>query len=139
MARVAQFSSRLKQKHGTKMFKRYIGIKYQLEPHYRPYKRKFDFRLLALHRRSRRYSAINTLNGILSWCEIAEGDRRFQESSWLVSRIELERLLTVVKTIVNDRESLMLLEAELDEDRSCGEWENKRPKRTFKSTVGKRR
>lgn len=121
------------------MFKRFVGVKYQFEAHYRPYKHEFDFRLLAMHQRSRRHSTINTLNRILSWFEIEEGDPRFQESIWLVSKSELERLLQAVEEILDDPESRAYLEAALDEDRSASEWENKRRKRTTKKAFAEKR
>lgn len=103
----------------------YQGYKYSFEVEAEPYKDKFFFSIIAIHKASGKFSCINTLNQILSEFSFNGNDPRASESDWLISKQEVNVFLHNVKELFLDKNSIRFLEDKLDEDRECGEWENK--------------
>lgn len=104
----------------------YDGNRYFFEIEFVPNLGQHVFNLVAVHKKSLRYSTINTLNTILSWCDIPANDRRENDSDWILSKKEYKRFKKFVIDLFSDDYSISYLENRLDEDRSCGEWENRR-------------
>ncbi len=109
---------------------KYRGIDYRVEVESFRHRKRYVFSIIAIHRRSRRWSRINTLNTILSWFEIEGDSSRASQSDWLVTAKRLAEFREKSQMFFTDRTSLVALENHLDEDRiMCGEWANvgKRP------------
>ncbi len=102
----------------------HAGKKYTIELTISPYRKMYVFSLVAIHRQSKKWSCINTLNTILSWFGI-EGDSSLaSESDWLITKRRLAEYRKLAKGILGDKKYLAILESKLDEDRMCDEWTN---------------
>lgn len=88
-----------------------------------------EFYIRALHRASSRFSCINNLNAILSELSIDTGDiernEEFGESRWDVSERESCLFFKKAASFLRDKNYRSYIESKLDEDRDCGEWENR--------------
>jgi len=79
---------------------------------------------------SLRYSSVNNVVGIMG--ELVNGDTDnplFGDSTWFLPPNLAKRLFERAVDMLSDSENVNRLERYLDEDRSCGEWENQRRKR----------
>ena len=103
------------------MIRKYTGVKYSYEVEFNRFQDKYLFSITAIHKQSRRYSCINSLNQILS--DFSIGTRNNDATEWTVASDELELLKKKLKTYLVQSYSRDYLETRLDEDRSCGEWE----------------
>jgi len=74
----------------------------------------------------KRYSFINNLNPILSEFGISGDDDKYYDSWWILSKNEVRKFEKIAKEILSDKLFRNYLEEKLDEDRECGEWENKK-------------
>lgn len=82
------------------------------------------FYIEATHRVSFRFSFINNLNAILSEFNVSENDERISESQWVVSKKQGALFFKQAKDLLENKDNRGYIEKKLDEDRSCGEWEN---------------
>ncbi len=108
------------------MIKTFSGFKYSFEVESQPYRELFSFTITAIHKETRRYSCINTLNQVLSEFNIGTDNPRAKESEWLLTKRESRDFLKIATHMFSDNKYLWSFESKLDEDRKCGEWENKR-------------
>lgn len=108
------------------MIHQYNGKKYYFEIEFDPYNQIYIFNIVVVHKKSLRWSTINTLNTILSWFEIQQNDKRENDSDWIISNIEYMRFKKFITEIFSDKNAISYLEDKLDEDRTYGEWANRR-------------
>ena len=108
------------------MIRKFKGDRYSFEVEAEPFHDQFYFSITTIHKKSRRSSCINTLNQILSEFEIGERDPRQEQSDWLLTKGELLRFRNRARSLFTRRSSIVFMESALDEDRSCGEWENRK-------------
>jgi hypothetical protein len=101
------------------------GNKYRFEIVITNHKEVCGFSITAIDRKSLRYSSINNLNSTLSLLKVDCSKSKYEDSSWTLRRQEVERFSKVVKNALADENYLVYLENKLDEDRDCGEWENR--------------
>jgi hypothetical protein len=80
--------------------------------------------ILAIDKKTKLCSSINNLNFVLSSLNISYQDYRFADSSWILPNELADDLFYKARNLLSDKESLMLLETQLDLDREEGEWEN---------------
>lgn len=85
------------------------------------------FSIKALHNKTKRYSSINNLNCILSHLNINADNPKFFDSSWELSKNEVNSLVKKTIGLLRDKGFLEYLENQLNLDRSLGEWENLEP------------
>ena len=102
----------------------YPGYHYSFVIESEQYQGKYSFSINAIHKKSGRYSCINTLNQILSEFEIGNDDVRSGESEWLLTKGELNSFTKIASSLFGKKSVLQFLDSKLDEDRTCGEWEN---------------
>ncbi len=108
------------------MKRNYSGRKYSFEVEFEPHRSRFLFTITAIHKKSRRYSVINTLNPILSEFGIETDNVRQEQSEWELTKKEVQTFRERASAIFTCKDYLRLLDQKLDEDRECGEWENKK-------------
>lgn len=84
-----------------------------------------EFYIKALHRASSRFSCINNLNAILSELNVSLDDERFEDSQWVLSKKQSGLFFKRAVGLLQSGESREYIERKLDEDRDCGEWENR--------------
>ncbi len=108
------------------MIRTYTGLKYSFEVESHPMKDKFIFTITAVHKQSKRYSRINTLNQVLAEFKIEANNSRMNESEWLLSKRESRDFMKIASHLFNSNKRLRFFDSKLDEDRKCGEWENQR-------------
>ena len=82
------------------------------------------FHIEAVHLQSLRCSCINNLNPILSHLGVDPEDRRYEDSSWVVSAEQCQRFYYKAVAFLSDAGFRQYVEAILDEDRALGEWES---------------
>ncbi|TAK63494.1 MAG: hypothetical protein EPO24_04205 [Bacteroidetes bacterium] len=114
------------------MIKTYSGFRYSFEVESQPYKDKFAFTITAIHKESRRYSRINTLNQVLAEFEIKADNPRAVESEWLLTKRESRDFMKIANYMFSDNKYLWSFESILDEIRKSGEWENIRREKRHK-------
>lgn len=107
------------------MIEKYPGNKYSFEVKIVQAANQILFSITAIHKKTRHYSYINTLNTILSEFGISGKNTRTENNEWLLSKFEFKKYKKILNNILIDSYSAHYLESKLDEDRSCGEWENK--------------
>ena len=83
------------------------------------------FFIKAIDRLTGRFSCINNLNTTLSEFDVDIDDPNFQDSMWVVTKKDARRFARAAKQLLANSCFLNYLEKRLDEDRLCGEWENK--------------
>lgn len=106
------------------MVKKFLGCDYEyLVFKERLRKNTYYFSILAICRKTGRYSHINNLNAIWSAYGI-EGGTRFEESEWFSTRKKTTQWFKIAQEYLTDTIYIESLEKNLDEDRECGEWEN---------------
>ena len=106
------------------MTEEYVGKDYTVELRSSPCRKMYVFSLVAIHRQSKRWSCINTLNTVLSWFGIEGDSALVSEPDWLITKRRLDEYRKLAKEIFGNKKYLTSLESKLDEDRSCGEWAN---------------
>ncbi|MDD4877655.1 MAG: hypothetical protein PHO02_01310 [Candidatus Nanoarchaeia archaeon] len=84
------------------------------------------FFIKAICRKSGRYSCVTNVNIILS--SLSVDGRRFDDTSWNVNNTEAAKFKAKAIEFLSNNEFLVHVEDALDEDRACGEWENKERK-----------
>lgn len=104
----------------------YIGENYIVELEAWRNQRLYGFSIVAIHKQTKRCSAINTLNTILSWFGIDENSPLSSEPEWFITKHKLNQYRELAKNIFSDKRYFKYLETKLDEDRSDGEWANLR-------------
>mgnify|MGYP001075469219 CR=1 FL=1 len=82
------------------------------------------FGIKAKHKPTGRFSYINNLNAILAELNVNINDNKYQDSSWSLSKNEVENLGKLSKELLLNNSFRKYIEEKLDEDRECGEWEN---------------
>lgn len=102
------------------MKKTYPGRRYIFEVESEHFKNKFYFSITAVHKKSKKYSCINTLNRILSDFGIDISDARKDYSEWLLSPNEHRSFQKKSQEYLTDPENIDYLESKLDEDRTYG-------------------
>lgn len=117
------------------MMMKYAGKKYLFEiaseEFFEKGKKKFDFFIRARAVSTGRFSCINNLNAILSELDVNINNKKFCDSSWIVTKKESRKFTNRAKKLLSDSPFLECLERQLDEDRALGEWENIVPIRRF--------
>jgi len=108
----------------TSSTEEHIGKNYTIKVESWRDQKKYGFSIVAVHRKSKRQSCINTLNTILSWFGIEEDSELVSESDWYLTRKKWSEYRKSAREIFGNKKSLTYLERQLDEDRSCGEWAN---------------
>jgi hypothetical protein len=103
----------------------FAGKKYRFIAEFEPQGKTVFFGLIAIDKKTKRCSTINSLNWILSELQVDLNDSRFCENGWELSIMEATKLQNIVEKLLTDTDSVKSLESVLDEDRSCGEWANK--------------
>ena len=81
------------------------------------------FSILAICNQTGRYSSINNLNQIIADLNIDPANPKYEDSNWVLSVREGRKLFNRAVNLFNG-DYLAFLKDRLDEDRSCGEWEN---------------
>lgn len=79
----------------------------------------------AIDKKRKLYSSINNLNAILALLKIDTNAIEYIDSSWNLSNKEIMKHSRRIIDALKDRNYICYLENKLDEDRACGEWENK--------------
>ena len=113
------------------------GEKYSFDIVVENYSIDCYFHVRAICRDSKRTSCINNLNSMLSLfspdCYKSEDDyyawlddSNYHDSSWVISKDEAKKLVKIAEKSLRDSSFLKYLENKLDEDRSEGEWENRK-------------
>ena len=87
---------------------------------------KGQFFIEATDHVSSRYSFINNLNAILSEFNIGINDKRAIKSQWIVSKKLGSLFFKKALKLLTDDDARVYIERRLDEDRNCGEWENRK-------------
>jgi len=87
---------------------------------------KTRFYIKATHLASLRYSFINNLNAVLSEFNIGVDDKKVSESQWIVSRKQSNSLFKKANQFLLNQGNRSHIERKLNEDRKCGEWENRK-------------
>lgn len=82
-----------------------------------------------LHVATSRFSYINKLNPILSAFNVGIDDPRVSESQWDVSEKQTELYFKKAVEFLSDKCFRNYVEKTLDEDRSLGEWENRKSRK----------
>ncbi len=85
---------------------------------------KHIFFVKALHNKTKRYSFITNLNCILPQFNVDIDNPIFWDSSWELSKKNIDSFIKESINFLNDKNFLNFLEKQLNEDRNCGEWEN---------------
>ena len=107
------------------MIEKLIGEKYLFELEIKPRRKKFDFHLYAIDRRTFHYSNINDLTTVLSWLGIEDEDPLVEDKCWTISERKMREYRRIICESLKSKNSLTYLEYRLDEDRVCGEWANR--------------
>lgn len=81
------------------------------------------FEIVATNRQSRRRSAINTLNYILSAFDIDIYSENAESSDWSGTQEQVQTWVQTAQQLFGDQSFLQSLEQALDADRREGEWE----------------
>lgn len=84
------------------------------------------FYIEAVHISSLRFSFINNLNAILSEFDIDIDDEKISESQWIASERKNKLFYGKAIKFLSDKTYRDYLEKNLEEDRKCGEWENRK-------------
>ena len=87
---------------------------------------RVKFFIEAIHCASLRFSFINNLNAVLSEFNINIDDKKVSESQWLASEKQNRLFFKRAIKFLSDKVCQNYLERKLDEDRECGEWENRK-------------
>jgi len=82
------------------------------------------FSILAICKQTGRCSSINNLNQMLSELDVNPDNPKYEDSAWVLPAKEAKRLYRKVVSIFSIPSFPEFLERFLDDDRSCGEWEN---------------
>ena len=86
--------------------------------------RKNFLTIIAIDKKTKRYSHINNLNTILSELKVDLNQSRFHETTWQVTDSEKKKFAKIFSGMTQSP-FLDYLERQLDIDREYGEWENK--------------
>lgn len=87
---------------------------------------RFGFYIKALHLASSRFSFINNLNAVLSEFNIDTDDKKVSESQWIISEKQNGFFFQKAIKLLWNKNSRDYIERKLNEDRKCGEWENRK-------------
>ena len=85
-----------------------------------------EFYIKAIHSVSLRFSFINNLNAILSEFNIDIDNKKVSESQWLISERQSKSFFKKAINFLSDKVYRDYIERKLNEDRECGEWENRK-------------
>jgi hypothetical protein len=119
-------------KQHPKILKRsYEGNRYKFQVIAWLYSKEGVFSLRAIHKKSKQYSSVNNVNGIMPLIEdlneesYNDNDPELEDSLWESSKENVIRWFKNANKALADVDFYPQLELCLDSDRECGEWEGR--------------